>query len=147
MICNKNSQRKFNEKLKERFFNLHKVSNHNNNKFILLLRKRVYPYGYMDDLEKFNENSLRQKEDFYNQLNMKDIINRDYAHAKRACKDLEIKHLGEYHDLYVESDILLLADVFENFQNMCFKIQELDSAKFHSDPGLAWKVALKSKVK
>ena len=87
----------------------------------------------MDDWEKFNEISLPEKEDFYNQLNMEDIIDADYAHARRVCKDFEIKNLGEYHDLYFQSDTLLLGDVFENFRNMCTKIYDLDPAKFLKD--------------
>ena len=107
------------------------------------MRKRVYPYEYMDDWEKFNETSLPEKENFYSNLNMEDITDADYAHAKRVCKDFEIKNLGEYYDLYVQSDTLLLADVFENFRNMCLKIYKLDPAKFISAPGLAWQAALK----
>ena len=128
--CNNNYQHKFDEKLKERYFNTYKCSNHDNNKLVLLLRKSVYPYEYMDDWEKFNETSLPEKEDFYSQLNTDDITDADYAHAKRVCKDFEIKHLGEYHDLHVQSDILLLADIFENFRNVCLKIYELDPANF-----------------
>ena len=94
----------------------------------MLLRKGVYPYEYMDDWEKFNETSLPGKENFYSHLNVKDITNADYAHAKRVCKDFEIKNLEKYHDLYVESDTLLLADVFGSFRNMCLKIYELDPA-------------------
>ena len=81
----------FDEKLKERFFSTHKFSNHNHNKFILLLQKGVYPYEYMDDWEKFNETSLSEKEDFFSHLNMEDITDGGYAHAKRVCKDFEIK--------------------------------------------------------
>ena len=148
MICNKNCQRKFDEKLTERFFNTYKFSNHDSNKFILLLRKGAYPYEYMDDWEKFNETSLLEKEDFYSHLNMEDIADADYAHAKRVCKDFEIKNLGEYHDLYVQSNTLLLADVLESFRNMSLEIYELDPAKFLSAPGLAWQAALKkTKVK
>ena len=91
----------------------------------------------MDDCEKFNETSLTEKEDFYSHLNMKDITDADYAHAKRVCKEFEIKNLGEYHDLYVQSETLLLADVFENFRNMCLEIYELDPAKYLSALGLA----------
>ena len=87
LCCNKNYQQKFDEKLKERFFNTYKFSNHDNNKFILLLWKGVYPYEYMDDWEKFNETSLPEKEDFYSHLNMEDITDADYTHAKRVCKN------------------------------------------------------------
>ena len=83
----------------------------------------------MDDGEKFNKTSLPEKEDIYSHLNMEDIINADYVVAKRLCSHFEIKNLGEYHDLYNQSDTLLLADVFENFRNMCIKICELDPAK------------------
>ena len=62
---------------------------------------------------------------------------------KKTCKDFKIKHLGEYHELYVQSDTTLLADVFENFRNVCLEIFELDPAKFLSAPGLAWQEALK----
>ena len=73
----------------------------------------------MDDWEKFNETSLSEKEDFYSHLNMENITDADYAHAKRVCKYCETKNLGEYHDLYVQSDALWLAGVVENFKNMC----------------------------
>ena len=79
----------------------------------------------MDDWEKFNKTFLSEKEDFYSHLNMEDITDTDYAHAKKVCKDFEIKNLGEYHDLYVQSNTLLLADVFENFRNMCLEIYKL----------------------
>ena len=68
---------------------------------------------------------------------MKDITGIDYAHTKRVCKDFEIKNLGEYHDLYVQSNTLLSADIFENFRNMWFEIYELDPTKFLSASGLA----------
>ena len=118
MCCNKNHQHKFDKKSKERSFNTYKFSNHDSNKLIFLLRKSVYPYEYMDNWEKFNKASLHEKEDFYSHLNMQDINDADYAHTKRVCKNFEIKNLGEYNDLYVQSDTLLLPDVFENFRNM-----------------------------
>ena len=151
LCCNKNYQRKLDEKLKERFFSTYKFSNNNNNKFILLLRKGAYPYEYMDDWEKFSETSLPGKEDFYGQLNMEDIIDADYRHVKRVCKDFKKKKkkkLDECHDLYVQSNTLLLANVFKNFRNMCSNIYEFDPAKLLSAPGLAWRAALKkTKVK
>ena len=73
----------------------------------------------MDDWEKFNETTLAEKKEFYSNLNIEDITDAYYMHVKKVCKDFEIKNLGEYHDLYLESDVLLLADVFENFRKMC----------------------------
>ena len=75
----------------------------------------VYPYECVNDWEKFNKKSLLEKDNFYSHLNMEDITDADYAHARRVFKDFEIIHLGQYHDLYVQGDTLLLADVFENF--------------------------------
>ena len=68
--------------------------------------------------KKLYETSLPEKEDFYSLLNLEDSTDADYAHSKRFCKDFEIKKLRECHDLYVQSDTLSLADVFENFRNM-----------------------------
>ena len=96
----------------------------------------------MDGWEKFNEASLPEK-GVYSYLNIENITDADYVYAKRVCKAFEIKHLGEYPDLYVQSDTLLLADVFGNFRNTCLKICKFDPAKFHSAPGLAWQAALK----
>ena len=87
--------------------------------------------------------SLPEKEEFYSNLNVEDNTDADYIHAKRVCKDFEIKNLGEYHDLYLKSDTLLLADVFENFRKMCLKLYHLHPGKFLSAPGLAWQAALK----
>ena len=74
---------------------------------------------------------------------MEDITDADYEHAKRVWKDFKIKNLGEYHDLYVQYDTLLLANLFENFQNKCIEIYELDPAHFLSAPGLACQACLK----
>ena len=113
------------------------------NKFVLLLRKGVYPYEYMDSWERFDETSLPDKEAFYSELNLEDITDKDYEHAQKVWKVFGIKNLGEYHDLYVQSDTLLLADVFENFRNKCLEIYELDPIYFASPPGLAWQICLK----
>ena len=87
MCCHENYQYKFDQKLKERFFNTYKFFNHNSNKFILLLQKGVYPYENMDNWETFNETSLPEKENFYSYLNMDDISDADYTHTKKVCKD------------------------------------------------------------
>ena len=112
----------------------------------VLLRKGVYPCEYMDDWEKFNETSLSEKH-FYSHLNIEDITNANYAHGKRICKDFEIKNLGEYYDLYVQSNTLFLAGFFENFRNTWLKIYELDPSKFISAPGLAWQADLRKRLK
>ena len=90
------------------------------------MQKGGYPYEYMDDWEKFNETSLPENLDFYNHSNMWDNTDENYTHA--VCKDFG-KEIGEYHDLYVQSNTLLLADLFNNFTNMCLQIYELDLAK------------------
>ena len=102
----------------------------------------------MDRWERFNETSSHHQEAFHSSLNMENIADVDYRHTKRVFKNLNNKNLGDYHDLYVQSDTLMLADVVENFRNKCIEIYELDSAHFLSAPGLAWQNCLKkSEVK
>ena len=92
----------------------------------------------MDSWERFNETSLPDKKAFYSELYLEDITDEDYTHAQKVFKDFNLKNLGDYYDLYVQSDTLLLADVFENFRNKCIEIYELDTAHFLSAPKLAW---------
>ena len=113
------------------------------NKFVLLLRKGVYPYEYMDSWERFSEISLPSKEDFYSNLNMEDISDIDYRHTNNVFKGFKLENLRDYRDLYVKSDTLLLADVFNNFRDMCIKEYELDPAHFLSLLGLSWQACLK----
>ena len=87
---------------------------------------------------------MSEKEELYSNLNMEDITGADYIHWKRVSKDSKIKNLGEYQNLYLKSDTLLLADVFENFRKMCVKIYHLDPVKCISAAGLAWQAALKN---
>ena len=85
---------------------------------------------------------------FYSYLNMEGITDADYAHAKRVCKDSEIRNLGKHHDLYAQSDTLLLAEVSEDFWNTCLKIYEHDPAHFLTAPQLAMQAVSKNtKVK
>ena len=86
----------------------------------------------MDNWKKVTETKLPEKEEFYSNLNMEDITGVDYIHAKRVCKEFIIKNLGEYHDLYLTTDALLLAGVFENFRKMCLKRYNLDPVGFIS---------------
>ena len=139
----KNYEKDFNNEFIQKFATIYEFCNGDLNKFILLLRKCVYPYEYIDNWERFNEILAPNKEAFYSNLNMEDTTDTDYRHANKVFKELELKNLGEYHDLYVQSDILLLADVFENFRSMCIKAYELDTAHFLTAPGLAWQACLK----
>ena len=129
-------EKDFNKELIKRFANIYEICNGDINKFILLLRNGVYPYEYMNSWERFDETSLPDKETFYSSFNLEDITNIDHRHAKRVFKNFNNKNLGDYHDLYVQSDTLLVADVFENFRNMCIKVYEVDFAHFLSAPGL-----------
>ena len=129
--CKKNYEKGFNKKIIKRFANIYEFCNGDINKFILLLRKGVYPYEYIDSWERFDEKSLPDKETFYSSLNMEDITDVDHRHAKRVFKSLNNKNLGDYHDVYVQSDTLLVAYVFENFRSKCIEIYELDPAHFY----------------
>ena len=141
--CKKNYEKEINKELIEMFASTYKFCNNDLNKFVMLLRKGVYPYEYMDGWDKFNETSIRNKESFYSNLTMENITETDYIHANNVFKTFKLNNLGDYHDLYVQSDTLLLADVFENFRKACIKTYELDPAHFISLPGLAWQTCLK----
>ena len=109
----------------------------------VMKRNGVYPYDYMDSFEKFNETKLPPKEDFYSILNDEYIKEEDYKHAKKVWDTFDLKNMGEYHDLYLHTDILLLADVFENFRKLCLENYGLDPAHYVSSPGLSWDANLK----
>ena len=141
--CDSSYKKKFNKDLIKKFKNTYSFCNNDLNKFVLLLRKGIYPYEYADTWERFSEISLRTKKDFYSNSNMEDISDIDYRHANNVFKVFKLENLGDYHDLYVQSDTLLLADVFNNFRDMCLKEYELDPAHFLSLPGLAWQACLK----
>ena len=112
-------------------------------KFCLMIRKGVYPYEYMDRWEKFEETSLPPKDSFYSRLNMKGISDHDYEHAQ-IWNTMEKKALDWYHDTYLKTDVLPLADLFETFRNTCLKDYKLDPAHFYTSPGLAWQALLKT---
>ena len=129
--CKQRYRKKFNKELTKRFASTYEFCNNDLNKFVLLLRKSVYSYEYMDTWERFSEISLPSKEDFYSNLNMEDISDIDYRHANNVFKGFKLENVGDYHDLYVQSDTLLLADVFNNFIDMCIKEYELDPLTFY----------------
>ena len=109
----------------------------------LLTRKGVYPYDYVSNLKKFSETQLPPKEAFYSKLNDEDISEDDYKHAINVWNTFNCKTIRDYHDLYLKSDVLLLADVFENFRKTCMKHYGLDPAHYYTSPGLAWDACLK----
>ena len=111
-------------------------------KLSLVNRKGVYPYEYMSTLERLKETKLPPKEAFYSKLNNEDISD-DYAHAQKVWRMFKMEHFQDYHNLYNKTDVLLLADVFESFRNICIKNYELDPAHYYTAPGLAWDAALK----
>ena len=110
----------------------------------LLTRKGVYPYDYVFSLEKLSETKLPPKEEFYSKLNDEHISEEDFYHTIRVWDTLNCKTIKDYHDLYLKSDVLLLADVFENFRKTCLKHYNLDPAHYYTSPGLAWDACLKT---
>ena len=112
-------------------------------KIDLISRKGVYPYEFMDDFEKFKKQSLPKKTSFFSRLKQEKISDEDFEHAKRVWREFELKNMGEFHDLYLKTDVLLLADVMENFRKLCEKHYELDPAHFYTVPGMAWDAMLK----
>ena len=107
----------------------------------MLLRKGVYAYEYMDSWKGFNEISLPPKKEFYSELTLEDS-DKDYAYAQKVFEEY-YTDMGDYHDLYLQTDTFLLADVFENFRNKCREIYGLDPSYLLSVPGLAWQACLK----
>lgn len=112
-------------------------------KLQLLLRKGVFPYDWFDKFDKLAATKLPPIESFYSRLNADDISEEDYRHAEKVWETFEIKTMREYHDLYLKSDVLLLADVFENFRDVCIDNYKLDPAWYYTSPGLAWDASLK----
>ena len=115
----------------------------NNSQHELLIKKGIYPYEYMDNWDKFNHSELPSKDKFYSKLNMSGVSDKDYDHAKSVWNEFRIKNMGEYHDLYLLTDTILLANVFESFGTVCMDNYGLDPAHFYTAPGLAWKACLK----
>ena len=109
----------------------------------LLIRKGIYPYEYMDSWDKFSETRLPSKDSFYSNLYMSGVGDSEYEHARNVWREFGIKNMGEYHDLYLRTDTILLANVFESFRSICMENYGLDPAHFYTAPGLAWRSCLK----
>ena len=97
----------------------------------------------MDNWKKFKEESLPPIKKFYSKLNMSGISDEDYSHAERVWKEFGLRSLGEYHDLYLKTDVILLSNVFEKFRDVCLENYGLDPAHFYTALGLAWQTCLK----
>lgn len=123
--------------------NLHKDQYKNLNKFYfnkqrdLLLRKGVYPYDYVDSIDKLSDTELPPKLSFYSKLTDSYISDEDYNHAQTVWEEFGFKTLREYHDLCNMSDVLLLANIFENFRDVCMQTYNLDPAWYYTSPGLS----------
>jgi len=104
----------------------------------VLYKKGIYPYEYMDSWERFGETRLPDKEKFYSKLNHEHITDKEYVHAQAVWEAFGCKTLGDYHDLYVKTDVALLADVFKNFRNLSLEQYGLDPVHFYTSPGLSW---------
>ena len=122
------------------FFGFENYSDH---KCELLIHKGIYPYEYMDSWDRFEEITLPPASSFYSKLNMSGVSDQDYEHACKVWRDFEIANLGEYHDLYLRTDVILLANIFEAFRKVCLENYGLNPAHFYTAPGLAWKACLK----
>ena len=109
----------------------------------LIKQKGFYPYEYMDTEEKFNDTKLPPREAFYSKLSGRGITKANFKHAWNVWNTFKMKTFKEYHELYNETDVLLLADVFENFRDLCLKIYGLDPVYYFTAPGLAWDACLK----
>lgn len=109
----------------------------------LLLRKGVYPYNYMDSADRFQEKKLPSIQAFHSNIKGESISVSDYVHATEVFNTFKLKDLGEYHDLYLKTDVVLLCDVFEHFRNMCMQQYGLDPCNYYSSPGLSWSACLK----
>ena len=113
------------------------------NKSSLLTRKGVYPYDYVTSIDKLKETKLPSKEAFYSKLYDEEISDEDYQHAIKVWDTFNCQALQDYHDLYLTTDVLLLADVFENFRKTCLHHYKLDPCHYYTAPGLAWDACLK----
>ena len=110
--------------------------------FKMLTRKGVYPYSYMDSFEKFEESCLPPKEKFYNDLSKTHISEDEHEFIQELWETFKLKNLGELHDLYMETDVLLLADIFQEFRHFSLLKYRLDPAHYNTAPGLSWSAAL-----
>lgn len=121
----------------------HEWSHLDSDKLKLLLKKGVYPYDFVDSFEKLKQRFLPPIDAFYNQLTDSNISTEEYEHAKKVWNEFKIENLLQYTELYLKTDVLLLADVFENFRDKCLQIYGLDPAHYYTTAGYSWEAMLK----
>ncbi|XP_044760347.1 uncharacterized protein LOC123317802 [Coccinella septempunctata] len=124
--------------LKKQFFD------YNDDAFKLLTKKGVFPYDYISSVDKLNDTCLPSIEKFYNKLNYEEISDEQYLHAQLIWSTFNCQSLKDYMMLYLKTDIMLLADVFEQFRNSCIKEYELDPIHFYTLPGYTFQCMLKT---
>ena len=124
----------------DKFFGFDEYNEHQRE---LLVRKGIYSYEYMDSWDRFEETKLPPKNSFYSGLSMSGVSQTDYEHARKVWREFGINNMGEYHDLYLRTDVILLANSFEAFRNVCLNNYGLNLAHFYTAPRLAWKACLK----
>ncbi|GBO19490.1 hypothetical protein AVEN_201204-1 [Araneus ventricosus] len=122
---------------------LHLSNTFSNTKAEFMRRKGCYPYDYFDSFSKFTETSLPPQSAFFNSLTNEPVSDDDYQYAQRIWNIFNLQTLGDFHDLYVTSDVLLLADVFQNFRKLCFQFYKIDPSHVYTAPGLAWQACLR----
>ena len=115
--------------------------------FKLVITKGIYPYEYMNNFDKFNETQLPDIKCFYSSHNDETVIEEQYKYAKKVWETFKIKNMGEYHDFYLKTDVMLLSDVFENYRDLDLKTYNVDPARYLTAPSFSLDVALKNMEK
>jgi len=101
------------------------------------MRKGIFPYNYVDSITKLADTSIPAKDAFYSRLKSEEFTNEDYKRSKKVWTEFKMKTFQEYLELYNKVDVLLLADVFENFRDICMRHYDLDPAWYYTAPGLS----------
>ena len=121
------------------------ISEHfiNDDEFLLMIQKGVYPYDYIDSYDRLYEDKLPSQSDFYSELSSLECSNENYEKAKLVWTTFKCKNFLDYHNIYLISDVLLLSDIWDNFRNVCYKIYGLDCCYYYTAPSLSWDAMLK----
>ena len=124
-------------------FHLIRSAFRNDDEFDLIRRKGVYPYDYVSSFERLNECELPPREMFYNRLSDSHCSEEQYKHAQKVWEKFNCSNISEYMQIYLKSDVLLLADIFENFRKDCKNVYNLDPCQYFTAPELSWDAMLR----